>query len=636
MLSIAAPPCCADPPGVTVRNMLGRFEGPTGIALQAGSSGAGLPESGTLGGSALASWTPVTVLLVGYAVVVVALYAYGEHETGDRNPLGALQRIGRGLTRLTGIPGWAAIAIGQSLFALLLAGVGFYSDVAWHVALGRDEELFTAPHTAILLGLIGILSAAVFGTIVATLDGWERGWHVAGFRVPWSMLPLGALGVGAVSGFPMDEIWHGAYGVDVTMWSPTHMLMILGASFTGLAGWLVMADTGVLPRSNRWARFLHGFAAWLTLQGLVASQGEFSFGVPQFPQVFHPLLVSMAAAMGLVAIRIVLGPGRALLIGALYFGFQLVPIMDDGPVETRHGATFIVSALVIEAIARFAGIGDRLRFAVLSGVGVGTIGLAGEYAWNSDALFDGSHQVWNTSLFPLAAVVSVVAAIGAAILGAGFSRAFRFVAPERSMGRTALAVGAVLAVTPVLAFLPRDVGDVTATVTLEPASSEEFEEAGAIVTATLDPPGAADDAHWFQATSWQGGGLVLADMEEVEPGVWRSADPIPVEGLWKSLLRLHRNGTEMMAVPIWFPDDPSIGEPEIPAVDRTADFASESQFLLRETEEGNGWLSPVVHAYLALVLIGWFVAFVVGVRRIGGSSPVPSEPAPDDRTPQLV
>ena len=611
--------------------MLGILEWSGGAALQSE-----LPESGTLGGSALASWTPVTTLLVAYVIAVVALYVHGEHRSGDRNPLGALQRVGRGLTRLTGIPGWAAIAIGQSLFALLLAGVGFYSDVAWHIALGRDEELFTAPHTAILLGLIGILSAAVFGTIVATLDGWDGGWHVAGFRVPWSMLPLGALGIGAVSGFPMDEIWHGAYGVDVTMWSPTHMLMILGASFTGLAGWLVMADTGVHPRSNRWARFLHGFAAWLTLQGLVASQGEFSFGVPQFPQMFHPLLVSMASALGLVAIRIVLGPGRAALIAALFLGFQFVPLMDDGPVDTRHGATFIVSALVVEAVARVVGIRDRLRFAVISGVGVGTIGLAGEYAWNSDDIFDGAHQAWNTSLFPLAAGVSVVAAIGAAILGVGFTRAFRFVAPDRGIGRTALAIGAVLAVVPVLAFLPRDVGDVTATVALEQASSDEFDEEGAIVTATLDPPDAADDAHWFQATSWQGGGLVLADMQEIEPGVWRAEAPIPVEGLWKSLLRLHRDGNEMMAVPIWFPDDPSIGEPEIPAVDRTAEFASESQFLLRETEEGNGWLSPIVHGYLALVLLGWFVAFAIGVRRIGGASSVAAEPAPDDRAPQLV
>ncbi|HSP02481.1 MAG TPA: hypothetical protein VLR27_03210, partial [Acidimicrobiales bacterium] len=146
--------------------------------------------SGTLGGSALASWAPINTLLIAYAIVVALLWWRGEPAPGDKLPLGALQRIGRGLTRTTGIPGWAAIAIGQSLFALLVAGVGFYSDVAWHIALGRDNQLFTAPHAAILLGLVGILSAAVFGTLVATLDGWDRGWPVAGLRVPWSMLPL--------------------------------------------------------------------------------------------------------------------------------------------------------------------------------------------------------------------------------------------------------------------------------------------------------------------------------------------------------------------------------------------------------------------------------------------------------------
>ena len=164
-------------------------------------------ESGTLGGSALASWTPVTTLLAAYALVVAFLWWYGGAADGDRFPLGILQRIGRGLTRVTGIPGWAAIAIGQSLFALLVAGVGFYSDVAWHIALGRDEELFTAPHTAILLGLVGILSAAVFGTIVATLDGWDRGCRSPGCGCRGHVAP-GALGVGAVSGFPIDEVWH--------------------------------------------------------------------------------------------------------------------------------------------------------------------------------------------------------------------------------------------------------------------------------------------------------------------------------------------------------------------------------------------------------------------------------------------
>ena len=42
------------------------------------------------------------------------------------------------------------------------------------------------------------------------------------------------------------------------------------------------------------ARFLHGMAAWLTLQGLVASQGEFSFGVPQFPLLNDPVVLTVA------------------------------------------------------------------------------------------------------------------------------------------------------------------------------------------------------------------------------------------------------------------------------------------------------------------------------------------------------
>lgn len=586
------------------------------------------PESGTLGGSALASWTPVTTLLVLYVIVVAGLWLHGEPGPRDTGPLGGLQRIGRGLTRLTGIPGWAAIAIGQSLFALVVAGVGFYSDVAWHIALGRDEQLFTAPHTAILLGLIGILAAAVFGTIVATLDGWECGWHVAGFRIPWSMLPLGALGVGAVSGFPMDEVWHASYGVDVTMWSPTHMLMILGASFTGLAGWLVLADTGIRPKDSRWAGFLHGFAAWLTLQGLVASQGEFSFGVPQFPQIFQPMLISMAAGLGLVAIRLVLGPGRALLMAVIFLGTQFVPLGGgSGPVETRHGATFIVSALVVELVGRLLGTERRAWFAVVSGVGIGTVGLAGEFVWNGELLGSGAHQTWNGSLLPLAVVVSVIGAVGCALLATGFARAFRFTRLGRPAPAWLLVVGAVLAAAPVLAFLPRHVVPVTAAVTLEPATSAEFDEAGAIVEVELTPADAADDAHWFQATSWQGGGLVLADMVEIEPGLWRSETPVPTEGLWKSLLRLHRAGNEMMAVPIWFPDDPEIDEPEIPAVDRTTEFASESQFLLRETEEGGDWLSPVVHGYLGLVVAAWLAAFTVGVRRISRDDAQPERRA---------
>ncbi|MCU1375405.1 MAG: hypothetical protein JWO68_2691, partial [Actinomycetia bacterium] len=101
------------------------------------------------GGSALASWTPLTTLLIVFAAATLGLLAYGRSD--DPSPLfRVLRRIPNGLERLTGVPGWAAATVGMSLFGLLVAGQGFYADVSWHVALGRDKALFTAPHTAIL------------------------------------------------------------------------------------------------------------------------------------------------------------------------------------------------------------------------------------------------------------------------------------------------------------------------------------------------------------------------------------------------------------------------------------------------------------------------------------------------------
>ncbi len=150
---------------------------------------------------------------------------------------------------------------------------------------------------------------------------------------------------------------------------------------------------------------------------------------------------------------------------------------------------------------------------------------------------------------------------------------------------------------------------------------------------TLTPADAAADASWFQASAWQGGGLVLAEMEPTGvPGQYASAQPVPVDGHWKTLLRLHR-GNDLMAVPLYLPADPEIDEPEIPAVDRTMAFQSERDYLLRETHDGNGWLSPVVHATLAGVCALWALAFVIAVRRLAPPSGPPgaSRPRPGVR-----
>ena len=568
-------------------------------------------DPGTLGGSSLASWDALVFLLGLFAAAVVVLALAGRPDPAW-GPLRQLARVPRGLTRITGIPGWAAVAVGTSLFGLLVAGEGFYSDVAWHVALGRDDELLTAPHTSILLGLVAILGGAVLGTVVATLDRVD-GRRIGALRIPPTLMPLWALGLAAVAGFPLDEVWHEAYGIDVTMWSPTHMLMILGASFTGLAAWVALAGAGVRPTDGGWARGLHLVCAWLTLQGLVASQGEFSFGVPQFSQLFHPVLICLAGGLALVATRLVHGPWWT--VGVAVGSFALMSGLsggDDGaPVDTRQGGTFVVSAVLVEVLARLLGTRRRLRYAVASGLAVGTVGLAAEWWWNQ-----GAPQPWTDALLPEALVLGVVAAIGAAVLGAVVGGA---IARD---GSAPLPAGAIVAaglacLLVVVLPLRREVGDVRAAMTVEPSAEPGLAD----VEVTLTPTGAADDAYWFQATAWQGGGLVLADMEPTgEPGTFRTEEPVPVEGFWKTLLRLHR-GDELMAVPVWFPADPEIGESEIAAEDRTIDFASEREYLMREAaDDTGGVLSPVIHGLLALAVALWAAAFVAALRSLHGGA----------------
>ncbi|MFP5254578.1 MAG: hypothetical protein ACLGI8_01885, partial [Acidimicrobiia bacterium] len=475
-------------------------------------------------GSSLASWSPLVTLLAAFGVIVVGLLVTGRGS--------ALERIPNALERLTGLPGWAATSIGTVMIGLVVAGEGFYSDVAWHIALGRDEELFTAPHTSIVVGLGLIFCSAAFGIAAATATGAEVGFRWGALRVPWSMVPLAALGGAALAGFPLDEVWHAAYGVDVTMWSPTHMIMILGASFAGLACWLVLAEARVAPTDSRWARGAHVVTGWLTLQALAAPQGEFAFGVPQFQQMFHPVLVVLAGAVALTAIRIVHGGGWALGITLGSTVLMNVGLFGDegSPIPTREGGLYVASAVAVELAALLVGTAHRVRFAVASGLGVATLGLAGEWIWNR-----GAFQPWNANLLPDALWFCLVVGVGGALVGTAFGGVVVGDHPARAVPGRILAGAAAAVVVALVLPLPRSTGDVTAAISLVEAGPD-----AAFVAVELTPADAADDARWFQTISWQGGGLVIAEMEEVGPGRYASDKAIPVTGRGKALVRLHR------------------------------------------------------------------------------------------------
>jgi hypothetical protein len=560
-----------------------------------------------LGGSAGAGWTPLIVLLAAFAMVVTALALAGRSRADVPAPLAPLLRITEALERLTGVPGWAAATVGTSLFGLFLAGVGFYRDVGYHIAYGRDEVLFTAPHTEIFLGLLLILAGPLLGIAVASATRAEVGFRLRSLHVPWSSLPLLALGLGAVSGFPIDEIWHRAFGVDVTMWSPPHLLMILGASFSGAAIWLVIAEAGVPVRGR--GRVIHTACAIFTLLGLNAPLAEFAFGVPQWQQLYHPVISLLGAGAALVAARIVLGRGGAIVValGFLAVGVpRALGLVPGLPVELRPATAFIGSAVAVELAGLLVGTRPAARFAATAAAGIGTLGLATEWLWNT-----GAHQPWSTALLPEALLLGAIAAGAAAVLGTGFGQVIA--GPELRLP-TAVHAAAALGVLVTLAVpFPRADSAVHADLAVERAGPGEVR-----VQVTLDPPDAAEDARWFQVLVWQGGERVIASMERTVDGRYRADGSLPIDGTNKSMLRLQR-GAEMVAVPIRLPPDPEIGAAEIAAEDRSARFTDERAYLQREVaahDAGAAWLRPVVTGFFLVVVALWAGAFAFTSGRL--------------------
>ena len=55
-------------------------------------------------------------------------------------------------------------------------------------------------------------------------DPAHRDWYA-----PLGGVLIAAAGGFALIGFPLDDVWHRLFGQDVTLWGPTHLMLIGGA-----------------------------------------------------------------------------------------------------------------------------------------------------------------------------------------------------------------------------------------------------------------------------------------------------------------------------------------------------------------------------------------------------------------------
>jgi hypothetical protein len=602
------------------------------------------PAGGAAIGEAIGATAGALVVTAAIAVLIA----------GHRS--GRIKLLGRAATfseRMTGLPGWAALPSLIIGISLLTAVLGMYWDISLHIDNGRDDGPLANPaHYLILVGLYGALLAGVISAALST----ERPSDTAvrfgpGWWIPAGGMLIAACGAFALSGFPLDDFWHRIFGQDVTLWGPTHLMLIGGGSLAVLGGMALMSEAvGRLgedpgrhgPRALlllRRSLLLGGF-----LVALSTFQGEFDFGVPQFRQVLHPILIMLAAGIGLVTARIYLGPGGALqaVVGFIVIrAFLAIMVGGVWDQTTPHFPLYIAEALIVEAVFARAGRRSPVATGAIAGVLIGTIGLAAEWAWSHVWM----PYPWRESLLPEAAIAGLVTAVAAGALGGFVGAALIRPTAERAapMGRAAhrAALAALLVLVAVIGWgLPiSDEGPRRAAVALEDVSTGTGRSVHA--TVRLDPRDAADDAHFLNVTAWQGGGSVVSELEEVRPGVFRTAEPIPVHGGWKAMIRLH-TGDSLLGVPIFLPEDRAIPAPAVPAeATFTRNFVRDLVMLQRERKDDvPAALSIIAYAVVAAIAAALIALIAWVLLRLEGSERPPRAPRAAGRSrirePELV
>ncbi len=245
----------------------------------------------------------------------------------------------------------AAAAIPWYLWAVMIgvtsAMVGGQWDISWHRSIGRDT-FWTPPHIAIhLCGIIAgvcsayLILAATFGKLPEIRKASVRMWGFCG--------PLGAFimawgGVAMLTSAPFDDWWHNAYGLDVKILSPPHVVLALGIIAIQIgASMLVLGHMNRACGADRerldWMFLYLGAMIVLATQVVIM---ELSQRVQQHTGAFY---VSVAITVPAVLIATAWASARrwaATIVAAIFMLFLclLIWILPLFPAEPKLGPVF--------------------------------------------------------------------------------------------------------------------------------------------------------------------------------------------------------------------------------------------------------------------------------------------------------
>jgi hypothetical protein len=288
-----------------------------------------------------------------------------------------------------------AIAVPWHIYAVLFAStsvvLGVLWDISWHQTIGRDT-FWSPPHMAIYVG--GLVAGLVCGWLVLhiTFAGTpeERDASVRWWR--YFHGPLGAWtciwgSFAMLTSGPFDDWWHNAYGLDVKILSPPHVVLALGIVAIQLGALFMVvallnrnAPSGLDDRRLQW---LCIYAAALILTNFGTMVSEYTWRIFQHGTLFYQvvcgtLLIPLVG--GAVASRLRWSAtATAAIYTAILLGlgwiFQLFPAEPrlspiffhlDRMIPPQYPLLLIVPAVALDLVTQRWG--DRKRGWALAAV----------------------------------------------------------------------------------------------------------------------------------------------------------------------------------------------------------------------------------------------------------------------------
>jgi hypothetical protein len=253
------------------------------------------------------------------------------------------------------------------LIATTSAIIGMHWDISWHRTIGRDTFL-TPAHLAIYL--CGVLAGISSGymilhtTFAATSELRDSSVRMWGLRGPLGAFIAAWGGVAMLVSAPFDDWWHNAYGLDVKILSPPHILLGLGM-LTIQNGTLML----ILGRMNRAFGRERRILTWLFLyvSGVILNVLMIFIIEYNFPSYMHSAIAYRAIMLVVptVLVSTAIASGHrwgATIAACVYSAIQLVmlwvlPLFPGqpklGPVYqnvTHFVPMFFPALLVVPAV----------------------------------------------------------------------------------------------------------------------------------------------------------------------------------------------------------------------------------------------------------------------------------------------